>query len=152
MGIIVIVDHFCIALFLVQTHCAPVTCHSESVAVFSFECVRAFFLYPPKWCTDSAIWLLHGWCHMKLLPSQRILCTPYNHAQIYSATDTKLRASTESWPWRRNFSRYHWNEACAFVKTVGPQELRCQFCVRPWCTTHMERLKENAFFSTTTLK
>ena len=22
----------------------------------------------------------HGWCHMKLLPSQRILCTPYNHA------------------------------------------------------------------------
>ena len=22
----------------------------------------------------------HGWCHMKLLPSQCILCTPYNHA------------------------------------------------------------------------
>ena len=25
----------------------------------------------------------HGWCHMKLLPSQRILCTPYNHASCH---------------------------------------------------------------------
>ena len=22
----------------------------------------------------------HGWCHMKLLPSRRVLCTPYSHA------------------------------------------------------------------------
>ena len=22
----------------------------------------------------------HGWCHTKLLPSRRVLCTPYNHA------------------------------------------------------------------------
>ena len=22
----------------------------------------------------------HGWCHMKLLPSRRVLCTPHNHA------------------------------------------------------------------------
>ena len=21
----------------------------------------------------------HGWCHVKLLPSRRVLCTPYNH-------------------------------------------------------------------------
>ena len=25
----------------------------------------------------------HGWCHMKLLPSQCILCTPYNHTQCH---------------------------------------------------------------------
>ena len=25
----------------------------------------------------------HGWCHMKLLPSRRILCTPYNHAPCH---------------------------------------------------------------------
>ena len=25
----------------------------------------------------------HGWCHMKLLPSGRVLCTPYNHAPCH---------------------------------------------------------------------
>ena len=25
----------------------------------------------------------HGWCHMKLLPSQRILCTQYNYAPCH---------------------------------------------------------------------
>ena len=25
----------------------------------------------------------HGWCHMKLLPSRRVLCTPYNHAPFH---------------------------------------------------------------------
>ena len=25
----------------------------------------------------------HGWCHMKLLPSRRVLCTPYNHAPYH---------------------------------------------------------------------
>jgi len=35
-----------------------------------------------KWCTYSIIWLLHGWCHLKLLPSStlvHVLCTQYNH-------------------------------------------------------------------------
>ena len=25
----------------------------------------------------------HGWCHMKLLPSRRVLCTSYNHASCH---------------------------------------------------------------------
>ena len=25
----------------------------------------------------------HGWCHIKLLPSWRVLCTPYNHAPCH---------------------------------------------------------------------
>ena len=25
----------------------------------------------------------HGWCHMKLLPSQCVLCTPYNHTPCH---------------------------------------------------------------------
>ena len=25
----------------------------------------------------------HGWCHMKLLPSQRVLCSPCNHAPCH---------------------------------------------------------------------
>ena len=30
-----------------------------------------FFQHPSKWCTYRAIWLLHGWCHVKLLPPRR---------------------------------------------------------------------------------
>ena len=29
------------------------------------------------------MYLQHGWCHMKLLPCRRVLCTPYNHAPYY---------------------------------------------------------------------
>ena len=39
------------------------------------------FVYPPKWCTSLQRW--HGWCHMKLLPSRRVLCTSYNHAPCH---------------------------------------------------------------------
>ena len=38
-----------------------------------------FFKYLPKWCIYSALWLLNGWSHVKLLPSHRILCTLHNH-------------------------------------------------------------------------
>ena len=38
--------------------------------------LQRVFKYPLKWCTYSAVWLLHGWCHMKLLPCWRIMCTP----------------------------------------------------------------------------
>ena len=31
-------------------------------------------MYLPHW---------HGWCHTKLLPSRRVLCTPCNHAPCY---------------------------------------------------------------------
>ena len=32
----------------------------------------------------SAVLLLHDWCHMKLLSSRQVLCTPYNHAPLMS--------------------------------------------------------------------
>ena len=44
--------------------------------IVRFEC-------PPKWCTYSAVCLLHIWCHVKLLPSRSVLCTPYNHAPCH---------------------------------------------------------------------
>ena len=34
----------------------------------------------------SAVWLLHGWCHVKLLPSRRVQCTPYNHASCHGTS------------------------------------------------------------------
>ena len=75
----VFINHFYIVLFaaLEQNHCAPVTCGSEWVTVvlyYKFLSIHQkcadISEYPPKWCADSAIWLLHGWCHVKLLPSQ----------------------------------------------------------------------------------
>ena len=27
--------------------------------------------------------MLHSWCHVKLLPSRRVLCTPYKHASCH---------------------------------------------------------------------
>ena len=32
------------------------------------------FGYSLKWCTNNAVWLLHGWCHVKLLPSWCTFC------------------------------------------------------------------------------
>ena len=55
---------------------------SESVTNFT-QCV---FEYPQKWCACSTVWSLHSWCHVKPLVSAHILCTPYNHAMVYSVT------------------------------------------------------------------
>ena len=41
------------------------------------------FEYLPKWCTYSTYWLVHGWCHVKLLLSWHVLCKPYNHAPCH---------------------------------------------------------------------
>ena len=38
----------------------------------------------PKWCTYSAVWLLHGWCHVKLLPSQCTFCV--HHRTMHQFT------------------------------------------------------------------
>ena len=50
------------------------------------DTVIARFGYPPKWCTYSASWSLHG-RHVKLAAvSAHVLCTPYDHAPVYSVT------------------------------------------------------------------
>ena len=50
----------------------------------------AFFEYP-KWCTCGAVWLSHGWpvLHKTAAISMHVLCTPYNHAPVYSVTSFK---------------------------------------------------------------
>ena len=34
----------------------------------------------------GAVWMLYGWCHVKLLTSTQVPCTPYSHAPVYSVT------------------------------------------------------------------
>ena len=74
---VVVADCFYIAQIssLEQTRWTLVTCDSKLVTSFSWR----IFEYIPKQCTYSAVWLLHGWCHMKLLLSKHILCMPCNH-------------------------------------------------------------------------
>ena len=69
--IIIVVDFFCITLFsaLKRTPCIRVVCDSERVTVSSFlNFIMHLFIFTEV-RTDSAVWLLHGWCNVKLLLS-----------------------------------------------------------------------------------
>ena len=73
-----------------QTHCALVVCDPErlTVAVYLYT---GRFAYPPKWCTSSAVYLLHGCCHVKLPPG---FFTRYCGNR--GGTDAEITVSTES--------------------------------------------------------
>ena len=78
----VIIGGFYTALFpaLEQTHGTLVACDSHWVtfcSVFWIHCTR-------KWCTYSALGLLHGWCYTKLLPFERTFRV--HHTPVYSVT------------------------------------------------------------------
>ena len=154
MGKIVVVDRFYIVLFSAfeQTHCARMWFYMSDqlfMARFSLK-ISTEVVYLQRW---------HGWCHMKLLPSRHVLCTPYNHAPCHfmqshirkvhtclavtchlhfwqndrdllratavtrCGTDTKIRVSTESWPWRRNFSRRSCRDS-----NLNPQPFNHESC------------------------
>ena len=68
-------------------HCTLFTCDCQWMTV---DFLLHVFEYPPKWCTYSAIWLLHGWCQVKLLPSQRTFRVHYTtYSPVHSATSCK---------------------------------------------------------------
>ena len=62
---------------LEQTHCARMWFYMSDylfIALFFFFFLSTEVVHLQRW---------HGWCHMKLLPSQRVLCTPYNSAPCH---------------------------------------------------------------------
>ena len=65
--------HFYAALFsaLKQSHCDFVACDSKWVTSVFWISTDVVYL--------SAFGLVHGWCHVKLLPFWHVQCTPYNH-------------------------------------------------------------------------
>ena len=83
-SIVAVVDRFCIVLFsaLEQTHCALVVCDFKPVTV-SFYSV--FVL------NDDAVWLLHGWCYVKLLPSRHTFRV--HHAAMHQFSVTLFLAT-----------------------------------------------------------
>ena len=55
--------------------------HRKSVCIESCPWEKTSLRYRDKWCTyDSG---MAAWCHMKLLSSRRVLCTPHNHAPCH---------------------------------------------------------------------
>ena len=40
---------------------------------------------------SAVLTALNDWCHMELLPSRRVLCTPYNHAPRHSMENHKRK-------------------------------------------------------------
>ena len=74
--LLIVVDHFYTALFpaLTHSHCTRMWFYmSEQLFIAQF------------WLSTKVVYLQrwHGWCHMQLLPPQRALCTPYNHAPCH---------------------------------------------------------------------
>ena len=68
--IIIILDRSCIALVsaVEETHCAHVA------GWFWMKCMVYW----------QSIWLLHGWCHVEILPSRRKLCV--RHTAMHQFT------------------------------------------------------------------
>ena len=79
-----------------------------------------FFQHPSKWCTYSAIWLLHSWCQVKLLP-----------------------------PWR-TFSVYHRLPPCTSLQCHFMQShiLRVHVCSAVTCHLHFWQNDREYFHST----
>ena len=69
-------DCFYIALFsaLEQTHCARMWFYMSDYLFIAPFSISTEVVYLQRW---------HGWCHMKLLPCRRVLCTPYNRAPCH---------------------------------------------------------------------
>ena len=45
-----------------------------------------FFYFPPKWCAHSTVWLLHGWCRVKLLMSWCTFCVHHTTMHQFTAS------------------------------------------------------------------
>ena len=75
-----VVDRFYSAVLRFQADSLRSCCirflMSDSLFIARFE-------YPPMLCAYNVVWLLHGWCHVKLLPYRHVLCTSYSHAPCH---------------------------------------------------------------------
>ena len=56
--------------------------------------LQRIFLYLPKWCTYSTIWLLRGWFHVKLLLSPQMFCV--HHTAMHHFT-VSLHLKPHTW-------------------------------------------------------
>ena len=111
--VIIITGRFYIALFpaLEQTHCAR-----------TWFCMSEYLFIARFWISTEVVYLQcwHGWCHMTLLPSRRILCTPYNHAPChFMQSHIRTVYACLAVTCHMHFWQNHWDLLCATVVTRG---------------------------------
>ena len=61
-------------------YCAILCFRADSMRTLACDSgwvtVSFYSTYPRKWCTGSALWLLHGWCHVK--------CCRFGASSVYT--------------------------------------------------------------------
>ena len=83
--------------------------------------------YPPKWWTSLQLWwLLHGWCHVKLLSSRRTFC-------VHRATMHQFKMSLHSKP-HTNVHVFSCNcmVTCTFGRMTGIFYVLLWYTTRGW--------------------
>ena len=75
----------------------------------------------------------HGWCHMKLLPPRRVLCTPYNRAPCH-------------------FMQSHIRKVYACLAVIGhlhfwqkDRDLLCATAVTRWWNGYRNKIQHRKF-------
>ena len=86
--------------------------HEWLVCFYSVFSISTEVMYLQRW---------HGWCHMKLLPSQCVLCTPYSHAPCHFTQShlRKVRAYNLAVTCHPRFWQNDWGLLHATVVTQG---------------------------------
>ena len=90
-------DRFYIPLFFAseQTHCALITSCDLQCGV-TVDLHSAFLSIHRSSVLTALFWLLHGWCHVKLLQSQRTFCVHHGtmhqfRSYCYGAIRSRIR-------------------------------------------------------------
>ena len=99
---VVVVGRFYTVLFstLKQTHWTLVCDSNETLAIYS-----TLLNYTLKWCTRCTVWLLHGWCHVKLLPPWCMFCVHHTTVHLFTV-------SLDSKPHTRDRVHVHLGVTC----------------------------------------
>ena len=87
----------------------------------------------------------HGWCHVKLLLSWHVLCTPYNHAPCHfmwnhiHKVHARLAATCHLHFWQNDQDILHataGTQGCCKESQMPYKALQELHCELPPCTTH----------------
>ena len=109
--------------------------------VILHERIVLFYFIERFWISTKVVYLQrwHGWCHMKLLPSQRVLCyTPYNTCSVSLHAKPQCIRKADACLVVTHFSSFQErSSAVLFPRLSPPGDRRSDDfgdnCARRWC-------------------